>query len=69
MLGVSAVGPRDDFFALGGDSLLAAELQIEIELAFGVEVPATTLFRTPTIADLAQVVESATGSAAMRADR
>ncbi|WP_237773056.1 MULTISPECIES: phosphopantetheine-binding protein [Streptomyces] len=58
-LGVSPVGVEDDFFELGGDSLLAAELQLAIDQEFGVEVPAAALFLTPTIAALAEAVEAA----------
>ncbi len=60
-IGIEAepIGVEDDFFELGGDSLLAAELQLAIDMEFGVEVPAAALFLTPTIAALAEAVESA----------
>ncbi|MEV4754261.1 phosphopantetheine-binding protein [Micromonospora sp. NPDC049559] len=51
-LGVAPVGVHDDFFELGGDSLLAADLLMEMYDALGVEVDAAVLFLTPTIADL-----------------
>jgi acyl carrier protein len=51
-LGVSPVGIQDDFFELGGDSLLAADLLMEIYRDFGVEIDAAVLFLSPTIADL-----------------
>ncbi|MGW2231392.1 acyl carrier protein [Streptomyces formicae] len=57
--GIEPIGVEDDFFELGGDSLLAAELQLAIDTEFGVEVPAAALFLTPTIAALAEAVESA----------
>ncbi|MFJ2766913.1 acyl carrier protein [Streptomyces sp. NPDC087300] len=63
-LAVEPIGVEDDFFELGGDSLLAAELQLAIDTEFGVEVPAAALFLSPTIAALAEAVEAA-GRAAM----
>lgn len=52
-LGVTPVGVHDDFFELGGDSMLAAEVQLGIDAEFGVEIPAHTLFLSPTIDQLA----------------
>ena len=58
-LRVAPVGVRDDFFELGGDSLLAADLALAVDREFGVEVPASVLFTSPTIAELAAAVERA----------
>ncbi|MGH4030053.1 phosphopantetheine-binding protein [Actinomycetota bacterium Odt1-20B] len=58
-LEIAPIGVDDDFFELGGDSLLAAELQLAIDQEFGVEVPAAALFLTPTVAALAVAVEAA----------
>ncbi|WP_234335925.1 phosphopantetheine-binding protein [Streptomyces sp. NRRL S-920] len=58
-LEVAPIGVADDFFELGGDSLLAAELQLAIDQEFGVEVPAAALFLTPTVAALAQALAAA----------
>lgn len=55
-LGVSPVGVHDDFFELGGDSLLAADLLMDIYQDLGVEVDASVLFLTPTIADLVEAM-------------
>ncbi|MEV4397305.1 phosphopantetheine-binding protein [Nonomuraea sp. NPDC049607] len=57
-LRVAPVGIEDDFFELGGDSLLAADVQFAIDREFGFEVPAWTLFLSPTIAELAEVIGS-----------
>jgi acyl carrier protein len=62
-LQVRPVGVRDDFFELGGDSLLAADLALAVDLAFGVEVPAAVLFTSPTIAALAEAIDRAGGAA------
>ncbi len=47
----------DDFFDLGGDSLLAAELTIEIEEQFGVTLPASTLIEATTVSSLARLLD------------
>jgi acyl carrier protein len=58
-LRIHPIGVRDDFFELGGDSLLAADLALAVDRAFGVEVPAAVLFTSPTIAELARALERA----------
>jgi amino acid adenylation domain-containing protein len=50
-------GIRDDFFASGGHSLLAARLLLRVRQAFGVEVPLAAFFDRPTIEALAAEVE------------
>jgi acetoacetyl-CoA synthetase len=56
VLGRSSVEPEDDFFDLGGDSILAIELMAEIEKAFGQDLPMTTVYDAPTVTALAQVI-------------
>jgi amino acid adenylation domain-containing protein len=53
VLGVDPVGVTDDFFELGGDSLSAANLFVEIEKTLGKNLPLATLFQRPTIEKLA----------------
>ncbi|HZM79472.1 MAG TPA: non-ribosomal peptide synthetase, partial [Candidatus Limnocylindrales bacterium] len=57
VLGIEPIGIDDDFFDLGGHSLLVAELLGTLEEHFGVDVPARVLYLQPTIAELAQEIE------------
>ncbi len=66
LLGVAEPGINDDFFALGGDSLLAIQLSAQLERRFGASVPIRQLLRTPTIASLAKLLR--TGAAERRAE-
>lgn len=54
----------DDFFALGGDSLLAALLALEIEEHLQCSLPPTALLEAPTISALARLLERPAASVA-----
>ncbi|HET9229001.1 MAG TPA: amino acid adenylation domain-containing protein, partial [Thermoanaerobaculia bacterium] len=56
LLGMERVGIHDDFFQLGGHSLLVAKLATKVRQAFHVELPMVEVFKKPTIADLAEAV-------------
>ena len=56
-LGVDRVGLRDDFFELGGHSLLAAKLLAGLRQDFHVELQLQSLFFTPTVENIASIVE------------
>jgi myxalamid-type nonribosomal peptide synthetase MxaA len=58
MLGVHTVGRNDDFFALGGDSLLVYRMLLAVRAARAVEVPAEAFLQCPTVAGLAQAIDT-----------
>lgn len=58
LLALEQVGVNDNFFEVGGHSLLAVRLLTEIERVFGQKIPLVSLFRNTTIESLAELLKS-----------
>ncbi len=57
-LEITRVGRHDNFFDLGGHSLLATLVATRMGNTFETQVPVRALFESPTIAELAEVIEA-----------
>ena len=57
MLDLDRVGISDDFFDIGGHSLLAVRLVDQVEKTFGLGLPIASVFQAPTIAEFARLVD------------
>ncbi|MBF6489233.1 long-chain fatty acid--CoA ligase, partial [Nocardia otitidiscaviarum] len=67
VLGADRVGADDDFFALGGNSLLATQVAARIGAALDARVPVRVLFEASSVAGLAARVEQHAGAGGRRA--
>ncbi|MFF0077811.1 amino acid adenylation domain-containing protein [Streptomyces sp. NPDC005494] len=57
LLELGRVGVEDDFFALGGHSLLVASMATEVQERWGIQLMLTTVFQNRTVAALARVID------------
>jgi acyl transferase domain-containing protein/acyl carrier protein len=57
VLGIGQIGIHDNFFDLGGNSLIGLQLVSKIQKELGVQVPATALFEAPTVNALAKYLQ------------
>ncbi|MGA7379871.1 MAG: non-ribosomal peptide synthetase [Terriglobales bacterium] len=58
LLGIEGIGTNDNFFFLGGHSLLGTQLIARLRDAFGVELSLRRVFDSPTAAELATEIET-----------
>jgi amino acid adenylation domain-containing protein len=61
-LGTRRIGVNDNFFALGGHSILAVRLMAQIQRQFGKNLPLSALFAGPTVEQLARILRQQTES-------
>ncbi|WP_430333762.1 non-ribosomal peptide synthase/polyketide synthase [Rhodococcus sp. ACT016] len=67
LLGVDRVGSDDDFFALGGNSLVATQAVARLGAALDAQVPVRVVFEASTVAALAAKVQQLAGAGARKA--
>jgi acyl transferase domain-containing protein/acyl carrier protein len=59
LFGIERIGLEDNFFDLGGNSLLAIQLMAQLRQTFELDLPLNNLFEAPTVAGLAtRIAES-----------
>lgn len=58
VLGLETVGIHDNFFDLGGHSLLITQLLTQVRDTFKVNLSLRSLFKEPTVANVAQIIEN-----------
>ncbi|MFD3842383.1 non-ribosomal peptide synthase/polyketide synthase, partial [Streptomyces sp. NPDC058642] len=68
VLDTDEVGADDDFFALGGDSILAVRVVSRLRAAFGTDVSPRLLFTNPTVSGLAAALGDPAENGTMPAD-
>jgi acyl carrier protein len=57
LLGLQLVGKDDNFFMLGGNSLLAAQVILRVTEEFGIDLSLYRLFEAPTVRELSAEIE------------
>ena len=59
VLGIDEVGVHDNFFEMGGHSLMATQLLARLRDTFQVDLPLARLLDAPTVSGLAEAIEQA----------
>ena len=59
VLNTDSIGIDDNFFELGGHSLHAMRIAYQIEECYGIQLPLTAVFKTPTIAGISEFILNA----------
>jgi surfactin family lipopeptide synthetase A len=57
LMGLERVSVHENFFLLGGHSLLGTQVIARVRDSFGIEMPLRSLFDAPTVADLSSEIE------------
>jgi acyl carrier protein len=57
VIGLEEVRPVDNFFDLGGHSVLVTQMLTRVRRAFGVELTLRNVFETPSMGELARIIE------------
>lgn len=58
LFGIKEIGIEDDFFDLGGDSLMATTMTLQLQREMDVRIPLVEVFNQPTIKKLAKYIRS-----------
>lgn len=58
LLGIDRIGIDDDFFELGGDSLIGTQVITRIQRSFGVKVATRCVYTHPTVRSMSEVIEA-----------
>ena len=56
VLGLESVTPHDHFFSIGGDSLSAIHMMVQVEARFGLVLPVRQIFETPSLEAFAAAI-------------
>ncbi len=56
MLNLARVGIHDDFFRLGGDSLLATQVISRVKKTLDADIPLRAVFESPTVAGMSALI-------------
>lgn len=59
LIGIERVGLQDDFFSLGGESLLALQILNRVQEVYRVDISLRQFFNAPTVAGLAEHIRTA----------